>query len=179
VRKLKIGLIQIYCGEGKGKTTAAIGQGIRAVGQEMKVIMIQFLKSSESGELKTLKRIEPDFKVFRFEKQRDFFWNLSEEEKEDLKDEIRNGINFAKKVLDTRDCDILILDEILGVIKNKLVEEKEICDLLDHKPENVEVILTGRQITEELKKRAHYVSEIKPEKHSMKQGIGARKGIEY
>jgi cob(I)alamin adenosyltransferase len=176
---MNLGLIQVYCGEGKGKTTAAIGQGIRAIGQSMKVIMIQFLKSSSTGELQTLKKLEPDFKVFRFEKPRDFFWNLTEEEKKELRTEIINGLNFAKKVLDTRECDILILDEILAVIENNLVAEKEICDLLDHKPEGIEIILTGRKLTQGIKERANYISEIQEERHPMNQGIEARKGVEF
>jgi len=179
VKTMNLGLIQVYYGEGKGKTTAAIGQGIRAIGQGLKVIMIQFLKSSSTGELETLKKLEPDFKVFRFEKPRDFFWNLNEEEKKELKTEIINGINFAKKVLDTRECDILILDEVLATIENNIISEKEICDLLDRKPQEIEVILTGRRLPEGVKERADYISEIKAVKHPFNQGIAARKGIEF
>lgn len=176
---MNLGLIQVYCGEGKGKSTAAIGQGIRAIGQGMKVIMIQFLKSSFTGEIPILKKLEPDFKVFRFEKPRDFFWNLNEEEKKELKNEVINGINFTKKVLDTGECDLLILDEILGVIQNNLVSEKEICELLDHKPSGMEIILTGRELSEGIKQRAHYISRIKEERHPIYEGIEARRGIEY
>lgn len=176
---MNLGLVQVYCGKGKGKTTAAIGQGIRAIGQGMKVIMIQFLKSSLTGELPILKQLEPDFKVFRFEKPRDFFWNLNDEEKKELKNEVLNGLNFAKKVLDTGECDILILDEILAVIHNNLITEKEICDLLDHKPKGMEVILTGRHLTEAIKERADYISEIQEERHPLSEGIEARKGIEF
>ncbi|WP_058486147.1 cob(I)yrinic acid a,c-diamide adenosyltransferase [Defluviitalea phaphyphila] len=176
---MELGLIQVYCGEGKGKTTAAIGQGIRAIGQGMKVIMIQFLKSSFTGELDTLKKLEPDFKVFRFEKPKDFFWNLNDEEKKELKNEIMNAINFSKKVLDTKECDMLILDEILGVIQNGLLKESEVCELLDKKPLGIEIILTGRYLTDEIRKKANYISNIHAEKHPMNEGIGARKGIEY
>ncbi|NLK21570.1 MAG: cob(I)yrinic acid a,c-diamide adenosyltransferase [Epulopiscium sp.] len=176
---MDLGLIQVYSGDGKGKTTAAIGQGIRAIGQGMKVIMIQFLKSSYTGELQTLKKLEPDFKVFRFEKPRDFFWNLNEDEKKELKNEIINAMNFANKVLDTGECDILILDEILGAIENDLVDEKEVCNLLDHKPREMEVILTGRKLTNAIKDRVHYISVIESVKHPISGGIEARKGIEY
>ncbi|NLP45546.1 MAG: cob(I)yrinic acid a,c-diamide adenosyltransferase [Epulopiscium sp.] len=173
------GLIQIYCGNGKGKTTAAIGQGIRAVGQGLKVIMIQFLKSTSTGEVIALKQLEPHFKVFCFEKERDFFWNLKEDQKKELQNEIYNGMNFAKKVLDVRECDILILDEILGVLENQLVDEEEILTLIEHKPEDMELILTGRTITSCIAEKSHYISTIECTKHPFEQGIEARKGIEY
>ncbi|HOQ17302.1 MAG: cob(I)yrinic acid a,c-diamide adenosyltransferase [Epulopiscium sp.] len=173
------GLIQVYCGDGKGKTTAAIGQGIRAVGQGLKVIMIQFLKIPSSGEINVLKNLEPDFKIFHFERPRRFFWELNEEEKNELKNDILNGINFAKKVLDTKECDMLILDEILGVIENSLFEEDELCRILDNKPDEIEIILTGRKVTEKIEERAHYVSWIQEKKHPFQSGIKARKGIEY
>lgn len=176
---MDLGLIQVYIGNGKGKSTAAIGQGIRAVGQDMKVIMIQFLKTSSTGEIQTLKKLEPDFKVFRFEKPRGFFWTLNEEEKKELKNEVMNGINFAKKVLDTQECDMLILDEILGVIENNLITEDEICRFLDNKPEGTEVILTGRRLPKRIKEKAHYISRIEEVKHPIHSGIKARKGIEF
>lgn len=173
------GLIQVYCGEGKGKTTAAIGQGIRAVGQNLKVIMVQFLKSSFSGEMEALKQLEPEFKLFRFEKERDFFWNLTDTEKEDIKIEIENGINFVKKVLDTEECDVIILDEILGVLKNHLYPTEEFCKIIDDKPESIEMILTGRELPDIIAQRADYISTIQVIKHPIEKGIQARQGIEY
>ncbi|NLI90236.1 MAG: cob(I)yrinic acid a,c-diamide adenosyltransferase [Epulopiscium sp.] len=173
------GLVQIYCGNGKGKTTAAIGLGIRAIGQNLKVIMIQFLKDADTGECKTLKSLEPKFKVFHFEKARGFTWTLTPEEKEEKKEEIKNAINFARKVLDTGECDILILDEILGAIEAGLIDEEEICDLIDNKPEGSELVLTGRVLPDEIAKRANYISKINAIKHPIDQGIGARKGIEF
>lgn len=173
------GLIQVYCGNGKGKTTAAIGQGVRAVGHGLKVIMIQFLKGNPTGEMETLKDLEPNFKLFRFERERDFFWNLSTEEKEELKIDLKNALNFARKVLDTRQCDILILDEILGALKNHMIDEKELLEIIDEKPSEIEIILTGRQLPDSIKMKADYVSTINDTKHPFEQGIGARKGIEY
>lgn len=176
---MKKGLIQVYCGNGKGKTTAAIGQGIRAIGQGFKVIMIQFLKGQECGELNTIQRLEPDFKVFRFDKPEKFFNQMNEAEKEDLKRNIQNGINFARKVMDTRECDILILDEVLGVIENDLIDVEEIDKLLVTKPNQIEVILTGRNLKNELTKRVDYISKIEEIKHPYSNGIKARKGIEF
>lgn len=177
--KLDKGLVQVYCGNGKGKTTAAIGLGIRAVGRDFKVIMIQFLKHADTGEAKTLKLLEPKFKVFHFEKPRGFTWTLTPEEREEKKAEIKNAINFARKVLDTGECDILILDEILGAIQAGFVEEEEICQLIDNKLEGTELVLTGRVLPKSIAQRSDYISEIEAVKHPMTHGISAREGIEH
>jgi len=176
---MEIGLVQVYCGEGKGKTTAAIGQGIRAMGRGLKVIMIQFLKGGISGELKTLSKLEPEFKVFRFEKARGFFNELSPTEKNELKMEISNAVKFAKKVFDTKECDLLILDEILGAVENHLIAEEELVTFVKSKPQGMELVLTGRKLPVTLKDHVDYISEITPVKHPYKRGVGAREGIEY
>lgn len=173
------GLIQVYTGDGKGKTTAAIGQGIRALGSGNKVYMIQFLKSSDTGELKTLKLLEPHFKLFRFERKRGFVWTLNSEEMEELKKDIERAFSFALEALEKKLCDILILDEIMGVLSNSLLTVNQVTELLDGKPENIEVILTGRNVPEDILKRAHYVSEINCVKHPFQKGIEARPGIEF
>jgi len=173
------GLVQIYCGNGKGKTTAAIGLGIRAIGRDLKVIMIQFLKNSDTGECKTLKLLEPEFKVFHFEKPRGFTWSLTPEEREEKKIEIKNAMNFARKVLDTGECDILILDEILGAIQAGFVVEEEVANMIDNKPETTELVLTGRVLPDSLAQKAGYISKIEAVKHPMTEGISAREGIEH
>lgn len=176
---LKKGLIQVYTGESKGKTTAALGQAFRAVGNGYKVYMIQFLKGGASGELNTVKKLEPDFQIFRFEKERGFFWTLTEEDKKELAGEIREALEFAKKVCREEDCNILILDEIMGALHNKLISVEEICQFLKDKPERMEIILTGRDVPENIKEMAHLVTEMKQIKHPFEQGIGAREGIEW
>lgn len=176
---MKKGLTQVYCGKGKGKTTAAIGLGIRAVGSNLKVIMIQFLKNNNTGECKLLTQLEPAFKVFHFEKERGFTWTLNEEEKNELRQEIAMAIKFANKVMDTGECDILILDEILGAVELGYVEKETLLQLVDNKPEAMELVLTGRELPTEMIERADYISNIHPDKHPMDQGIGARAGIEY
>lgn len=176
---MKNGLIQVYCGEGKGKTTATIGLGIRALGNNMKVIMIQFLKNDNTGECKLLKQLEPGFKVFHFEKHRAFTWELKEEEKKELKEEITMAIKFARKVMDTGECDILILDEILATVQLDYVRVETIIELIECKPDAMELVLTGRELPSEIAARADYISKIEPVKHPMDQGIEARAGIEY
>ncbi|PHV70893.1 cob(I)yrinic acid a,c-diamide adenosyltransferase [Sporanaerobium hydrogeniformans] len=173
------GLIEVYYGDGKGKTTAAIGLGMRAIGNQYKVIMIQFLKNDDTCECKVLKGLEPYFKVFHFEKKRGFTWELTDDEKEELKGECQIALKFASKVMDTGECDVLILDEILNAVQLGIIPEKQLYDLMDNKPEEIELVLTGRQINEEIARRSDYISCIDAIKHPMEKGIAARKGIEF
>lgn len=178
-KQLDKGLIQVYTGDGKGKTTAALGQALRAVGNGYRVYMIQFLKGGETGELNTVRKLEPDFQIFRFEKERGFFWTLGQEEMEELKSEIRDAFEFAKKACREGLCNILILDEILGVLHNKLLLVEEVCQFLREKPDKMEIILTGRDVPDEIKDMAHLVTEMRMVKHPFQEGIGAREGIEW
>ncbi|MBA1334880.1 MAG: Cob(I)alamin adenosyltransferase [Firmicutes bacterium] len=178
-KKLDKGLIQIYTGDGKGKTTAALGQALRAVGNGYTVYMVQFLKGGDSGELISVKKLEPWFQIFRFEKNRGFFWTLNDKEKEELRREIRDAFDFAKKVCSEEHCNILILDEIMGVLHNGLLTEEEVCQFLKEKPPNMEIILTGRNVPDTIREIADLVTEMKMVKHPFEQGIAAREGIEW
>lgn len=177
--KLKEGYVQIYTGDGKGKTTAAIGLGIRAAGNDMIVYMIQFLKSGKSGEIRSINKLEPNFKVYNFEKERGFFWTLNEEEKKELKCEIDEAYKFCIETIKNNRCDILILDEIMGALSNKLLSEQQIIDLIESKPRNMEIIMTGRNVPESVINKADLVTEMKEIKHYFNNGISARLGIEY
>ena len=176
--KLNRGLVQIYTGDGKGKTTAALGQGIRSAGYGLNVIMVQFLKGGYTGELTTLEKIE-NFKVFRFEKERDFVWNLSETEICELKKEIQEGYNFIKKIVDENLCDVLIIDEIMGELQNKFITLEDVIYLIENKNDSMEIIMTGRNVPKEIINLANLVTEMKMIKHPFEEGINARKGIEY
>ncbi|SHJ11644.1 cob(I)alamin adenosyltransferase [Clostridium amylolyticum] len=173
------GYIQVYTGNGKGKTTAAIGLGVRAAGYKRQVYMVQFLKNTPTGELDSLKLLEPYFKLFRFQKTKGFFWNLNDEEKKILKAEVQETYDFIVKVMREGSCEVLILDEILGAYKNELITEEQIIYLIDIKPIEMELILTGRNAPEWLVNKADLVTEMKDIKHYAEKGIMARKGIEY
>ncbi|GKU23887.1 cob(I)yrinic acid a,c-diamide adenosyltransferase [Clostridium folliculivorans] len=177
--KLEKGYIQIYTGNGKGKTTAALGLAFRAVGDGMKVIMVQFLKSNKTGELNSSEFYAPNFKIYRFEKRRGFVWTLNDQEKLELKSEIMEAYSFVKEVIKERKCDILILDEVMAVIYNNFLEVSMVTDLIDSKPEDMELILTGRNAPKELIERADLVTEMKDIKHYYEKGVAAREGIEY
>ncbi|WP_243190568.1 cob(I)yrinic acid a,c-diamide adenosyltransferase [Clostridium gallinarum] len=177
--KLEKGLVQIYTGEGKGKTTAAIGQGIRAYGNGLKVYMLQFLKGGKTGELKTIDELGDNFKIFRFEKPKDFTWNLTDEEKEELRLEIREGYNFILDVIKENKCDVLIIDEVMAVLSNKFLSVEEVTYIIDNKPETMELILTGRNVPKEILEKSNLVTEMKCIKHYFSEGVPAREGIEY
>jgi len=177
----KKGLIQIYTGEGKGKTTAAVGLSVRARAYKAKICFISFHKDAARygyGELKLLKKIGVD--VYSFAKCHPL---CPSSNKKIRHDEIRNmcleGLEFIKRIYKPNKYDILILDEINICVRDGFLKEKEIISLLKKKPKSLEVVLTGRGASKGLIKCAHLVSYIKEIKHPFKQGQKRRKGIEY
>ena len=142
---MKDSMIQVICGPGKGKTASALGRGVSALIRGKNVIMVQFLKGSmDSDNMEVLKRLEPEFKLFRFEKSPMVFDRLSDEEKEEARINIRKGLNFSKKVLVTGECDILILDEILGILDEGIITLEELCALITQaRQSEAELIMTG------------------------------------
>lgn len=156
---MKESMIQVICGPGKGKTTSAIGRGISGLTKGSNVIMVQYLKGSmDMDNMEIVKRLEPEFKIFRFEKNHVCFDQMSEEEKDEARICIRNGINFAKKVLVTGECNILILDEILGILDEGVITQEELCNLITQaRQAEVQLILTGNVYAQGLDP---YVDEV-------------------
>lgn len=156
--------VQIFYGLGEGKTSAAVGACIRAASLGHHAIIIQFLKGKGLETIKFLNRLEPEIKLFRFEKEEEDYCNLSEEEKNEEKRNILNGFNFAKKVIETRECDLLVLDEILGLIDLGIISKEELTDLIDLREEDFDLILTGhcKNLPEELIAHADVVTELTP-----------------
>lgn len=177
--RMEKGLVHIYTGDGKGKTTSAIGLGIRAFGRGFKVLLAQFLKGMDTGELHVLENLGPNFEIYRHKNVKGFFWNMNDQQKEELKKSVREGFQHVKEEIASEKWDMVILDEIMGTIHNKLIDTSEVAELIKNKPVKLELILTGRNAPQELIALADYVSEIKAIKHPMDQGIKARKGIEY
>ena len=157
---MKENLIQVICGPGKGKTASALGRGVTALLKGKTVIMVQFLKGSmETEGMEIVKRLEPEFKLFRFEKSPIFFDQLSEEEKDEARINIRNGLNYAKKVLTTEECDLLVLDEALGLVDQNIVTEEEMAGILSCR-DQVQVIVTGKVLPEGIRRIADKVEEV-------------------
>ena len=156
---MKEGKLQIYCGSGKGKTTAAIGLAIREAGRGRSVFVVQFLKGKHPEEISFIQRLEPEIKMFRFQKREDSFEDLTLQEKEEEIPNLRNGLNFAKKVLATGECDVLILDEVLGLVEQGIATLDEIHGLLDS-AEDTELIFTGIKLCPEMLEWADEVYQI-------------------
>ena len=154
------GQIMIICGEGKGKTSAAIGRGISGASKGKSVIIIRFLKGKVQEKDEFIKRLEPEIKVFSFEK-----WDmddefLSPEQQQEEAVNIRNGLNFARKVMTTDGCDLLILDEVLGLVDREIIKEEELKALVEAKDESMELVLTGINMCESLYPYADDVVKI-------------------
>lgn len=173
------GLVHVYTGDGKGKTTAAIGLGLRAYGRGLKVLFVQFLKSGSTGELISIDKLDDNFKYFRTKKVEGFFWNLNDEQKEILKKSEKEALDYAVKAALSDEWDMIILDEVIGSIKNHLVELNDVVKLIKEKPKTMELVLTGRNVPNKIIKLANYVSEIKAIKHPFDDGINSREGIEF
>lgn len=175
---MELGLIHIYCGDGKGKTTAAMGLGMRAAGRSKKVLLTQFLKSNKTGELNSIEKLSEFFHVVKGVPAKKFVWNMNEEEKLEVKKEHTNRFREVTKKAIEEEYDLLILDEIIATINRDFVMLSEVIDFLKNKPTGLEVVMTGRKPKEELIELADYVSEIKAIKHPYNKGIKSRVGIE-
>ena len=155
------GLTEIFCGNGRGKTTLAIGQSLKASVQGRSVIIIQFLKGKERRELDFLEELEGhDIKIFRFEKMDACYRELSDHEKEEERLNIINGVNFARKVVSTHECDFLLLDEILGLLEAHIVTPQDLIEILRMKDEEMHVVLTGWSYPKELEPYIDSVTEL-------------------
>jgi cob(I)alamin adenosyltransferase len=173
------GLIHIYTGDGKGKTTAAVGLGVRACGQGMRVLMVQFLKSMPTGEMYSLKKLEPGFVLYRGTDTKKFTWQMNDEEKSQAAAQQRAIFHHAVSAAVNGECDMLIMDEVMGALSSGMIDMESLLRFISAKPEKLELILTGRDAPAELIGVTDYVSEIRAVKHPAQKGISARKGVEY
>lgn len=161
---MKEGYTQVFCGKGDGKSSAALGKGLIGACNGKKVIVIQFLKAKINCEKQFLTRLEPEIKLFRFEKCSGKFDSLSEDEKAEEIMNIKNGINFAKKVLVTGECDILVLDEIIGLVDEGILSVEELISIIKAKSNEVNIYMTGMNLPSGLTEYVDYISTIEPEK---------------
>ncbi|MBR4122547.1 MAG: cob(I)yrinic acid a,c-diamide adenosyltransferase [Erysipelotrichaceae bacterium] len=170
-------LVHLYCGDGKGKTTASVGLAVRAAGAGKKVLFVQFFKNGSSSELRSLRKLE-GIGILLCEKPYGFIWNMTPEElaaaKADFTELLREALRRAEE-----GTDLLILDEAVSACNCQMIPEEELCAFLQNRPENLEVVLTGRDPSEALKAQADYITEMKKIRHPFDRGIQARRGIEF
>jgi cob(I)alamin adenosyltransferase len=172
---IKTGLIHIYTGDGKGKTTAAIGLALRAKGANLSVLVAQLFKKNTS-EAKALKGKGIDY--LSYSSAHPFFKKYS---KQELEDEVEKCSFFVKKVFEmarTKSYDMVVLDEIGPALAYNLVNENELVELIKSKPEKTELVMTGRGFPDSILQLADYVTEMRKIKHPYDKGVSARKGIE-
>lgn len=169
-------MIHLYCGEGKGKTTAAMGLVLRWTGRGGRAVITQFLKGSDSGERLAL-GVLPGVSLLPVPEKLPFLWDMTAEERQAAGAFARELLWKSGEALsgDT----LLVLDEVCGAVESGLLPEGEVLNLLERLPEGAEVVLTGRDPTPELWNRADYVTEMRAQKHPFERGISARKGVEY
>lgn len=157
-------LTEVYCGSGKGKTTLAMGHCLRVATEGKSVIIIQFLKGKERCAMDFLEELnELDIKIFRFEKQDCCYEELTDEEKAEEKLNILNGFHFARKVVATAECDLLLLDEILGLLDSGIATPEMVAEILKHKDRDMHIIMTGRQLPQELREYVDSVTTLTTE----------------
>ena len=175
---MKKGLIIIFTGKGKGKTTAAMGQALRAVGQGLKVLMLQFVKGTwDYGELESIKRLEPDFEIQPLGKG--FIRSNSKLDENEAQENVTQSWKQARNEILSDKYDMIILDEINYVISYGLLPVEEVLTLFEEKPDRLHLILTGRDAHQSIVERADLVTEMNEIKHQYSKGIKAQKGIEF
>ncbi len=173
--KLEKGLVQIYTGDGKGKTTASLGLALRAAGRNFRIYIGQFMKNSGFGEHKALEKFSDQITVEQFGSGK--YHTEGGPTEEELKS-AEEGLRKVREAMLSKEYDMIIADEICVAQHFDLLSSKDIIDLIEVKPNEVELVLTGRKASEELIERADLVTEMKEIKHPYQEGVEAREGIE-
>lgn len=172
------GLIIVNTGNGKGKTTAALGMGLRAWGQGLKVLVIQFIKGHwKYGELQAAERMGPDFVIRQMGEG--FVRKCQDDAKAEHRLAAKEALQAAEKEIVSEKWDMIILDEINYAIKFELISIDDVIALLDIKPASLHLVLTGREAQPAIIDKADLVTEMKEIKHPYKKGIKAQKGVEF
>ena len=172
------GLVHMYTGDGKGKTTASIGLGLRAWGRGMKVLMIQFLKGMVSGEMIAAEKLGPTFTINPGTAMKKFTWEMNEAELKEASLAQQGQFEYALEEINSDRWDLIILDEIMAAIHADMIAVENVLELIENKPDKLELVLTGRNAPEALIEKADYVSRIDGVKHPFNRGIHSRLGIE-
>lgn len=172
------GLLHIYCGDGKGKTTCATGLAVRCAGAGGKVLWVQFLKKDTSGERKSLEKL-PNITLLPGYENIKFTFSMTEEEKTQAASFYKRQLLEIRELVKKQFYDLLIMDEAIGAINTGMLEEEEVVTFLNEKPKGLEVVLTGREPSDQMVSLADYVTNMQKIKHPFDRGISARKMIEW
>ena len=179
--KRRRGLVIVFTGDGKGKTTAAMGLALRAAGNRMRVRVIQFIKGSwKTGEVEAVKQLAPFFEIVRA--GRGFTIERLRDERIPMEEHVaaaQAGIVEAREAIGSGSLEVVVLDEILGAIKAELVTLDQVLELVESKPPMLHLVLTGRDAPEALVERADLVTEMRLVKHPFAQGVVAQRGVEF
>lgn len=171
-------MIHVYYGDGKGKTTAAMGLAMRAAGVGKQVVVVQFLKGGSSGEINILHML-PNVTLLRGKSGTKFSFRMNESEKKDTLAVHSENLASALALVKEKKCDMLILDEALGALSTGLLRDDEIRALVEEEQPDVELVFTGRNPPEYLLQAADYITEMKCVRHPYTKGILAREGVEF
>ena len=169
------GLIHLYCGDGKGKTTAAVGLAVRASGAGKRVIFTQFFKDGSSSEVEALKTL-PGIRTIHAQTVKGFYRSMTPEQREQAREDYTA---LFRQVAAGKDADLLVLDEIVSACNRGVVTETLVTDFLRSKPSGLEVVLTGRNPSPALMELADYITEMRKLRHPYDRGVAARRGIEF
>lgn len=158
------GIMRVYYGEGHGKSTAALGTALREASHGKTATVISFLKEKNEDSEELFKRLEPELKFFRFEKSEVSFEELSDEEKQRETMNLVSGFNYSKKVITTSGCDLVVLDEVLGLVNQQIISEDDFLEMAAAIPEDMVVICTGRKVPDSIKECADELYQVTLEK---------------
>lgn len=171
-----IGYLQIYTGNGKGKTTAALGLAFRAAGHGLKTYVAQFLKGQPTGEIEAAKKLAPLIRIEQF--GREGFITVKDGPDDEDVSRASAGLARALEAMLSGDYRIIVLDEVSTAVHFKILPEKDVLDFIDRRPPAIELVLTGRYAPAPFVDRADLVTEMKDIKHYFDKGVKAREGIE-
>ncbi len=171
------GLVHLYCGDGKGKTTAAVGLAVRHSGRGGKVVFAQFLKDGTSGECRVLAKL--GVTVLAANPVGKFSFRMTEEEKAETAAALGRTFDAATGFAVRERATLLVLDEICAAVNCGFLPEKTLTEFLESRPDSLEVVLTGRDPSENLQVHADYITEMKKRRHPFDEGVAAREGIEF
>ena len=172
------GLVHLYTGDGKGKTTAALGLAVRAAGRGYQVLILQFLKGRDCGELHSLAGI-PGIRILRLSRDYGFTFTMTGDELASVREEHDAMLVEATSIVERGECRVLVLDEMTVALNHDLVDKDAVVTLIDTRPPDVEIVVTGRDAPEVLVMRADYVTTMQKTKHPFDLGVPAREGIEW